>query len=287
MLQVALLLLGCALSLYLWGIDTIIASVVLAITSFGLLFYLFIIVAGATTKSCPYQTPGSQFLRYLGPKIRNALAVVASALGNVFMETARTTRDNARFYRPWWSRTNIMPFLRGLGSKIPSAVAADARRLWRAVTRALAALLAGAYHLRRVHRGLRGAIKQRSTSQTAVLDLRCVSWTLQTSLSGLVHLSALKYLMSVLELAQFDPVHVVDCFNIFIGGIRVSNGRVVSHKGWSSSQQHPLSASTVPFIALQSPTRLRAPWKTCTEVTTTLFLTARTSQVFHPATQCP
>ena len=63
MLQVALLLLGCALSRYLWEIDTTVASVVLGVTSFGVLFYLFIVVAGAVFASCPYQTPGAHILR--------------------------------------------------------------------------------------------------------------------------------------------------------------------------------------------------------------------------------
>jgi len=58
MLQAALLLLGCALSHYLWEINATIVLVVLGVTSFGVLFYLFIVVAGAASVSCPYQTPG-------------------------------------------------------------------------------------------------------------------------------------------------------------------------------------------------------------------------------------
>jgi glucan phosphoethanolaminetransferase (alkaline phosphatase superfamily) len=46
MLQVALLLLGCALSRYLWEIDVTVASVTVAVTSSGVIFYLFIVVAG-------------------------------------------------------------------------------------------------------------------------------------------------------------------------------------------------------------------------------------------------
>ena len=37
--------------------------------------------------------------------------------------------------------------------------------------------------------------------------------------------------MSVLERADFDPAHVVDCFNIFVSGIRVSHGRVAITQG--------------------------------------------------------
>jgi len=65
MLQFALLLLGCALSIYLWGIDKIVASVILAVTAFGVIFFAFVVVAGAASVSCPYQTPGAQILRYV------------------------------------------------------------------------------------------------------------------------------------------------------------------------------------------------------------------------------
>jgi len=71
MLQFALLLLGCALSRYIWEINTTVASVVLGVTLFGLICYAFIILAGTASVSCPYQTPGAQLLRYLWQKVPN------------------------------------------------------------------------------------------------------------------------------------------------------------------------------------------------------------------------
>jgi len=71
MLQFALVLLGCALSLYIWGVDKTVASVVLSITGFGLICYAFVMVAGAVSVSCPYQTPGALILRYLWQKVPN------------------------------------------------------------------------------------------------------------------------------------------------------------------------------------------------------------------------
>lgn len=62
MLQVALLLLGCALSRYLWGLQRTVAGVVIGITSFGILLYLIIVVVGSLYTSCPYQTPASQVI---------------------------------------------------------------------------------------------------------------------------------------------------------------------------------------------------------------------------------
>ena len=65
LLQAALLLLGCALSHYLWGINVTVASVVIGVTSSGVILYIFLIAAGAASESCPYQTPGSHAIRYL------------------------------------------------------------------------------------------------------------------------------------------------------------------------------------------------------------------------------
>ena len=65
MLQAALLLLGCALSKYLWEVDTTVAAVVVGVTSFGVLFYLFVVVAAAASVDCPYQTPLSKPIRGL------------------------------------------------------------------------------------------------------------------------------------------------------------------------------------------------------------------------------
>jgi hypothetical protein len=49
MMQVALLFLGLSLSRYLWEINITIASVVLGATMFGVLFYLFIVIAGTAS----------------------------------------------------------------------------------------------------------------------------------------------------------------------------------------------------------------------------------------------
>ena len=69
MLQFALLLLGCALFVYLWGIHRVVASVILSVTAFGVAFYAFVVVAGAISVSCPYQTPGAHILRWLLQKV--------------------------------------------------------------------------------------------------------------------------------------------------------------------------------------------------------------------------
>ena len=64
MLQIALLLLSCALSRYLWEINIVIVFVVLGVNSFGVAFYAFIVIAGTASESCPYQTPCAHILQH-------------------------------------------------------------------------------------------------------------------------------------------------------------------------------------------------------------------------------
>ncbi|KAF9643511.1 hypothetical protein BDM02DRAFT_3104311, partial [Thelephora ganbajun] len=56
-LQLALLLLACALSLYLWTISRTVAGVIIAITLFGVTLYVFLTLAATIYYNCPYQTP--------------------------------------------------------------------------------------------------------------------------------------------------------------------------------------------------------------------------------------
>ena len=65
MLQIALLLLACGLSRYVWSVNTSVARVVISFTALGLLFYIGIVAAGTSSYECPFQTPASEGLRYL------------------------------------------------------------------------------------------------------------------------------------------------------------------------------------------------------------------------------
>ena len=65
MLQAALLLLGYALSNYLFFVDEVVASVIIGFAGFGLLFYFLIASAATLSYNCPFQTPLSLIIRYL------------------------------------------------------------------------------------------------------------------------------------------------------------------------------------------------------------------------------
>ena len=249
MLQAALLLLGCALSRYLWDVNTTVASVVIGATSFGAIFYLFIVIAGAIYTRCPYQTPGSRFLRHLrrtvpGP-LGSAASVVMSgafAAGSTFLiafwkaKIVETHRRNVDNHHPWWSRVNIRGFLKDMVSSYPHALAIDVYSLGRAVARSLVEPIINAYRLgsmlaeslvassRKARGQFPGIIpvpEQRMNQRMATLDLRCVSWILQTSLDKNAHLSALKHLATVAALPDCNPTLATDCFGFFIGCVNV------------------------------------------------------------------
>jgi hypothetical protein len=65
MLQLALLLLGCALSLRLWAVSRAVAGVAITATLLGGIFYSCFTIAATLFYHCPYQTPLSLIIRSL------------------------------------------------------------------------------------------------------------------------------------------------------------------------------------------------------------------------------
>ena len=101
MLQAALLLLGVALSRYLWEVDITIASVVLGVTSLGVIFYIFIIIAGTASNDCPYQTPFSRIFRYV-PRLffHHAPRLILNGIPPPFLPLIRLSYDFAHDFDP-------------------------------------------------------------------------------------------------------------------------------------------------------------------------------------------
>ena len=80
MLQLALLLLACALSLYLWAVNRTVAGVVLAFTVFGVISYAFFTLAATVYNNCPYKTPPSTVARTVVRYLTHSDATFARAL---------------------------------------------------------------------------------------------------------------------------------------------------------------------------------------------------------------
>ena len=201
MLQAALLLLGCALSRYLWEVDIAVASVVIGVTAFGVVSYLFIVLAGTTYNCCPYQTPGAYILRHILhhylPALRSAAPVIFDVVSSKCSEFIQNSYFCAIIVvwwslmkRPWYSANNIAytliyyPFGPLLGLLVEGYL------LGRAILRLLFTFG------RTVSRWFIAIPSPRPVrnlqQQTIVSDLRCISCILQTSLDGAVHLSTFK-----------------------------------------------------------------------------------------------
>ena len=210
MLQIALLLLGCALSFYLQEIDTTIALVVLGVTSFGIIFYALIVIAGAASVSCPYQTPGAHILRHILPLVLGAFrsacsnSIVISNLLEIFKE-----RRCFRFF--------MIPLLS------PLFLAFDTYILARAMVRAVVAIV------RRVCKWFRGMCGL--DPQTTTLDLRCITWMLHTSLDKAIHLLILELLASMTTPDGSSPALVSACFTVLTGCVSIIGHKAVIAPG--------------------------------------------------------
>jgi len=80
MLQLALMLLGCALSRYLWTISRTVAGVIVAMTLFGFTSYVFFTLAATLYYNCPYQTPPSALIRTVTRYLANSDAGLVRSL---------------------------------------------------------------------------------------------------------------------------------------------------------------------------------------------------------------
>ncbi|KAF9644734.1 hypothetical protein BDM02DRAFT_3190330 [Thelephora ganbajun] len=100
MLQLALLLLWVALSLYLWAISRIVAMVILTFTVFGAASYVFFTFAAMFHYDCPYQTPPSIFIRtfamYLAHSSSTFACSARSCVASLVEVYSRTAEDLRR-----------------------------------------------------------------------------------------------------------------------------------------------------------------------------------------------
>ena len=131
-------------------------------------------------------------------------------------------------YHSWWSRLNIVFFLEGIVHELPRALAIDVCHLgqamiWSLVAFDLAMIGSSVGFARRISSTPEEGLDQ----QTTVLDLKCISWMFQTSPGKSVHLSTLKYLMTMTALGDFDPTRL---FGVFIGRVNLDNHNTVIHE---------------------------------------------------------
>ena len=269
MLQVALLLLGCALSRYLWEINTTVASVVIGITGFGLLFYAFIVIAGVVSEDCPYQTPVAVFLRYIPVAISHTptllhlgvrgiihfiRAMPPSSIPHIF----RHIRDKLQrvpqiFHRPPLTfgvlrsgfyhasdRSITLDALMEIHYMLRDLGFMDASDILKTLVAILILPILPIADLCRAIIWLlislidRAHTEQSTKEQTVghALDLRCVLWTLQTSVDVSIRQSTLEYLVTI-TMDDSNPTQVIaSWFGIFLNCVQVTDGSVAIIQGY-------------------------------------------------------
>ena len=93
MLQAALLFLACGLCRYMASINTTVAAVLIGLTLLGVLFYGWIVIAGAYSYACPFQTPASVSLRGLWTKLAPRLLPAALPIIRTLHILGKITRS--------------------------------------------------------------------------------------------------------------------------------------------------------------------------------------------------
>ena len=118
MLQVALLLLASGLCLYMASVNTLVAYTLVALTGLGVMFYVGIVIAGASSHDCPFQTPASVPLRNLwkkfGPRFVSVTLLTISALRTLGVIVQRLV---SRFVIHF-PHFNILHYLRRLSEEV-------------------------------------------------------------------------------------------------------------------------------------------------------------------------
>ena len=89
MLQIALLLLACGLCKYMASVNPAVEYTLITLTSLGVLFYVGVVVAGASSYDCPFQTPGSALLGRLWTKLVPCLTPIAPPIINALRTLER------------------------------------------------------------------------------------------------------------------------------------------------------------------------------------------------------
>jgi len=182
MLQLALLLLGCALSMYLWTISRTVAGVVVAVTIFGLTSYLFLTLAATLYYNCPYQTPPSTFTRTVIRYLTHSNATFARSLRSL-IALLPSIRFLGRILGQLGS--GVCSVLRGFG-RIP-AVAQDAEHI------PLAVVLTSPVRI----------FEDVSIDwEVCKADARCISWVLDSTTDTDVIFSTTQFVTDIIWYPQ-------------------------------------------------------------------------------------
>ena len=155
MLQIALLLLTCGLSRYMWSVNTSVASVILSFTVLGFLFYLGIVAAGASSYECPFQTPASMALR--GLKDRGIAGRLSAGLfvSNITPLILYSTQTTARKLLPHLSLPNVTSLFYATWMDVRLGIISAPHRVYEAIQHPPHWIISPSYITSGIRRGAR------------------------------------------------------------------------------------------------------------------------------------
>ena len=173
MLQLALLLLGYALSRYLWTISHTIAWVIIATTLVGATSYTFLTLAATVDYNCPYQTPPSVFIQGIIRYLRHSNAAFTRSL-RPLLTLLPSVRNLPLFFGRL--RSGFHSVLEGFGC-IP-AITGEAEHIPLAVVVVPSTRIFGDISI---------------NWDTCKADVRCISWVLDSTTDADVIFSTVRF----------------------------------------------------------------------------------------------
>ena len=94
-IHTSLLLFGYAMAQYLQELSRTVSSVIIGFIASGVTFYIFVVVAGTLSKTCPFQTPISVAIRATWEHYREAITEASKVIRN-FNAVTRSRRSQQR-----------------------------------------------------------------------------------------------------------------------------------------------------------------------------------------------
>jgi len=173
MLQFALLLLGCALSRYLWTISRTVAGVTVAVTVFGVTSYISLSLAATLYYNCPYQTPPSILARRIIRYLTDSDAAFARSLRSLIAFLLSVENLGRIFGR---LRSGVHSVLEGFG-RIP-VIAGEAEHIPLAVVVTSPTRIFGDVSI---------------NWEVCRADVRCISWVLDSTTDADVIFSTVRF----------------------------------------------------------------------------------------------
>ena len=111
--QAALLLLACGLCRHMWSINASFAYTLICLTGLGVAFFVTIVIAGASSYACPFQTPASTALRGQWKRIRRGVKRVFSRIRQSWNRRIRCGVKRALLrIRQSWNQRRVRRFFR-------------------------------------------------------------------------------------------------------------------------------------------------------------------------------